>query len=72
MGELFSQMASMISEQNEVISRIEDDVESGYENTKQGHEHITRVYEITKSNRSMILKIFGLLLFFILLFLYWT
>ena len=33
MGQLFSQMATLVQEQSETISRIEDDVESGLENT---------------------------------------
>lgn len=72
MGQLFSQMATLVSEQNEVVMRIEDDVEAGLQETIQANEHIQRVYDITKGNRSMILKIFALLVFFICLFLLWT
>lgn len=72
MGELFSQMASLVAEQGETITRIEDDVEEGLVNTKEAHDSIQNVYEITKGNRGMILKVFALLLFFILLFLVWT
>lgn len=72
MGELFAQMASLVAEQSETITRIEDDVEAGLMNTKDAHESIQKVYDITKGNRSMIIKIFLLLLFFICLFLWWT
>eukprot|EP01039_Chlorochromonas_danica_P002977 gene2977-3246_t len=72
MGELFSQMASLVAEQGETISRIEDDVEEGLINTKEAHDSIQQVYEITKGNRSMIIKIFLILLFLIFLFLVWT
>jgi syntaxin 5 len=72
MGQLFTQMASLVAEQSEVITRIEDDVEVGLQNTIEGHKHIEDVYNITKGNRGMILKIFGLLIFFIFLFLVWT
>eukprot|EP00981_Chlorochromonas_danica_P001811 scaffold385_cov182-Ochromonas_danica.AAC.10 len=40
MGELFSQMASLVAEQGETISRIEDDVEEGLINTKEAHDSI--------------------------------
>ena len=33
MGALFTQMASLVMEQGESLSRIEDDVEFGLENT---------------------------------------
>ena len=72
MGQLFAQMATMVSEQSEVIMRIEDDVEAGLEQTLQAQGHLQNVFEITKGNRSMILKIFALLVFFIVLFLVWT
>jgi syntaxin 5 len=72
MGHLFSQMASMIAEQSEVILRIEDDVEVGLAHTIEGHKHLEDVYAMTKGNRSIIIKIFLILIFFIFLFLVWT
>lgn len=72
MGQLFAQMATLVSEQSETIARIEDDVEAGLQDTLQGQAHIQNVYDITKGNRGLILKIFALLVFFIFLFLVWT
>jgi t-SNARE complex subunit (syntaxin) len=72
MGQLFSQMASLIAEQSEVITRIEDDVEIGHQNTVEGYSSIQQAYEITKGNRGMIIKIFLILIFCIFLFLVWT
>lgn len=72
MGQLFSRMAELVVEQGEVIGRIEDDVEMGLENTLEANKYIENVYEITKGNRGMILKIFLLLIFFIFVFLVWS
>lgn len=72
MGQLFAQMATLVSEQSETIMRIEDDVEIGYQETQQAQGHLQTAYDITKGNRSLILKIFALLVVFIFLFLYWT
>ena len=72
LGSLFTQMASLVVTQGEVVMRIEDDVEAGLANVEQGHEEMTKFYDITKGNRSLIIKILALLLFFILLFLWWT
>jgi syntaxin 5 len=69
MGELFSQMTSLIASQSETISRIEDDVESGYVDTSEGHKHMLAFDEVTRGNRSMIIKIFALMVAFIFLFL---
>jgi len=70
MGALFQQMAALVVEQSETISRIEDDVENGLVDTKEGHKHLLDYYERSKGNRSMILKIFALLAFFVILFLW--
>lgn len=64
-------MASLIVEQGETITRIEDDVELGHQQTTEAQESMEYFYEITKGNRSMIFKIFGLLIFFIFIFLVW-
>jgi len=71
LGSLFQQMASLVVEQSETIQRIEDDVENGLVDTKEGHRHLTDYYERSKGNRGVILKVFALLAFFILLFLWW-
>jgi len=72
MGKLFIQMATLVKEQSNTIMRIEDDVESGLQDTTNAHTSMMKVYDITKGNRSMILKIFLLLVFFIFLFLVWS
>lgn len=72
MGQLFAQMATLVSEQGETLARIEDDVEAGLQETLQAQGHLQTVFDITKGNRGLILKIFGLLVFFIFLFLVWT
>mmetsp|Transcript_1940 Transcript_1940/g.3194 ORF Transcript_1940/g.3194 Transcript_1940/m.3194 type:complete len:410 (-) Transcript_1940:27-1256(-) len=72
MGQLFSQMATLVSEQSEVIMRIEDDVEAGLVETLEAQGHLQTVHDITKGNRGLIIKIFLLLLLFIFLFLVWT
>lgn len=58
--------------QSETISRIEDDVEIGWTETQEAHKSMTYVYELTKNNRKLIFQIFGLLMFFTLVFLVWT
>jgi t-SNARE complex subunit (syntaxin) len=72
MGELFSKMANLVMEQSEKIANIEDDVESGLDNTLEAERHVHTAYEITKGNRSVIIKIFAILLVCIVIFLYWT
>lgn len=71
MGELFSQMANLVMAQSETITRIEDDVESGLSETLDAHKSMEQFYEITKGNRSLIIKIFLIMIFVAFMFLYW-
>lgn len=71
MGKLFTEMASLVMEQGETIERIEDDVEAGLEDTKLALDSLTSTYEMTKGNRSMIVKIFVLIVVFAFIFLVW-
>lgn len=72
MGEMFTQMAQLVMEQSETISRIEDDIEVGLQETIKANTSMQSFYEITKGNRGMVLKIFALLVLFIFIFLVWT
>ena len=72
MGELFARVASLVKDQSEKITNIEDDVESGLHNTLEAQSHIQTTYDITKGNRSIILKLFALLIVMIIIFVYWT
>ena len=64
-------MATLVMAQSETITRIEDDVENGLHETKEAHKSMEQFYEITKGNRSIIIKIFVILVFFAFLFLWW-
>lgn len=72
MGSLFQQMATLVMEQSETITRIEDDVEIGLQHTTEAHKSMESFYEISKGNRSMIIKVFVLLIVFIIIFLVLT
>ena len=63
-------MANLVMAQAEVVTRIEDDVESGLVETKEAHKSMETFYEITKGNRSMILKIFAIMIIFAFLYVY--
>ena len=63
-------MANLVMAQGEVVTRIEDDVEIGLMETKEAHKSMETFYEITKGNRSMILKIFAIMIIFTLMYVY--
>tara|TARA_B110000090_G_C12946560_1_gene279448 strand:- start:131 stop:349 length:219 start_codon:yes stop_codon:yes gene_type:complete len=63
---------AQVLEQGEQLANIEDDVENGLDETKMAHKEMEYFQEISKGNRGVILKIFALLIFFAVLFLWWT
>ena len=65
LGAMFNKMSTLISTQGEILVRIEDDVENAYNDINDGQNELVKVYGYTKSNRGLIIKIFCILLFFI-------
>lgn len=65
LGTLFGKMSSLISQQAEVVDKLEDDVEAAMVDVSYGQQEITILYHLKKGNRMLIIKVFGLLIFFI-------
>lgn len=66
-GGLFQQLATMVQEQGEVIQRIDDNVEDVSLNIGGAHRELLKYYNNISSNRWLMLKIFGILIIFFLL-----
>ena len=66
LGQLFGKMSTLISSQGEVLEKVEDDVECALTDVSAGQEEITILYTLKKGNRPLILKVFGILIFFII------
>jgi len=62
---VFGKMATLITQQSETLEKVEDDVEAAMADVTAGHGEITTLYSLKKGNRALILKVFGLLIFFI-------
>ena len=66
LGTLFGKMSSLISQQGEVLEKVEDDVEAALLDVSAGESEIQTLYTIKKGNRGLILKVFGILIFLII------
>lgn len=66
LGQLFGKMSSLISQQGEVMEKIEDDVESARAEVVAGQEELTTLYSLKKGNRPLIIKVFLILDFLII------
>lgn len=66
-GGLFQQLATMVQEQGEVIQRIDDNVEDVSLNISGAQRELMKYYNSVSSNRWLMLKIFGILIVFFLM-----
>lgn len=68
LGGIFSQLAHMVKEQEEMVQRIDTNVEDTLLNVELGHNEILKYFQSVTSNRWLMIKIFAVLIFFFLLF----
>lgn len=68
LGGIFSQLATMVKEQEEMVTRIDNNVDDTALNVELGHNEILKYFQSVTSNRWLMVKIFGVLIFFFLLF----
>jgi hypothetical protein len=65
LGQMFGKMSTLISQQGEILEKIEDDVESALADVTAGQEELTTLYALKKGNRPLIIKVFAVLIFLI-------
>jgi len=68
LGGIFQQLAHMLKEQEEMMVRIDGNVEETAMNTELAHEQILKYFRSVTSNRWLMVKVFGVLIFFFILF----
>jgi len=68
LGGIFSQLAHMVKEQEEVMVRIDSNVEDAAMNVEAGHSELLRYFRSVTSNRWLMVKVFGVLIFFFVFF----
>ena len=68
LGSLFKRLATMISEQQELVERIDDDVENAVSESNRAHDLLLKTYESVSSNRGLYMKLGAILLAFIIFF----
>lgn len=68
LGGIFTQLAHMVKEQEEMVQRIDSNVDNTALNVEMGHNEILKYFQSVTSNRWLMIKIFGVLIFFFLIF----
>ncbi|CAK7272859.1 Integral membrane protein SED5 [Sporothrix epigloea] len=67
LGSIFGQLASMVSEQSEMIERIDANTESVVDNVEGAQKELLKYWGRVSGNRWLIAKMFGVLMIFFLL-----
>uniref|UniRef100_A0A7E5A1R6 t-SNARE coiled-coil homology domain-containing protein n=1 Tax=Panagrellus redivivus TaxID=6233 RepID=A0A7E5A1R6_PANRE len=68
LGQIFSQLAHLVQEQGEMITRIDSNVEHTAVNVQAGYEELVRYFANISRSRWLMIKIFGILAVFIVFF----
>ncbi|ESN95350.1 hypothetical protein HELRODRAFT_185981 [Helobdella robusta] len=68
LGTIFQQLAHMVKEQEEIVHRIDSNVEESSLNIEAAHTELVRYFQSVTSNRWLMLKIFAVLIIFFIIF----
>ncbi|KAL1117933.1 hypothetical protein AAG570_004246 [Ranatra chinensis] len=69
LGGIFQQLAHMVKEQEEMVGRIDANVQDTELNVEAAHSEILKYFQSVTSNRWLMVKIFAVLIFFFMFFL---
>ncbi|CDJ58223.1 syntaxin, putative [Eimeria maxima] len=67
---IFQRVATMIAHQEEMIQRIDQDLDHSMHHIREGQHELLNFYNRISSNRSLIIKVFLMLMAFILFFVF--
>ena len=65
LGQLFGKMSTLIATQGEVVEQIEEDVEAAHVDIVAGEKELSKLYQLKKGNRPLIIKVYAILIFLI-------
>ena len=68
LGMLFRRLTTMIHEQQEMVERIDEDIENAVGSVDQAHGALQKAYDTASSNRALYMKLGGILAVFFLFF----
>ncbi|KAK9897475.1 t-SNARE [Cystobasidium minutum MCA 4210] len=68
LGQIFTQLATMVAQQGETVQRIDADTSDIANNVSGAQRELLKYYASISGNRALMLKIFGILIIFFLVF----
>ena len=68
LGTIFNKLAGLVHEHREMVQRVEDNVEDANSNIFQSMNVLTDTLQNLKSNRALAMRLFSILVIFIIFF----
>jgi len=68
LGQMYQQLVEMVGQQEEVVLRIDSNIEDSLINVEAGHNQLLKYFDSISGSRWLIFKIFAVLIFFITFF----
>ncbi|XP_068244830.1 syntaxin-5 [Palaemon carinicauda] len=68
LGQMFTQLATMVKEQEELVHRIDANVEDAELNVEAAHSELLKYFKSVSSNRMLMIKVFGIMIVFFVIF----
>jgi len=68
LGTIFNKLAVMVSEHRELVQRVEDNVDDANETINLSLAQLTDTLDNLRTNRALAMKVFGVVVVFIILF----
>lgn len=68
LGGIFQQLAHMVKEQEEMVERIDTNLQDVEMNVEAAHGEILKYFQSVTKNRWLMIKIFGILILFFIFF----
>lgn len=68
LGGIFQQLAHMVKEQEEMVERIDTNIQDVELNVDAAHSEILKYFQSVSKNRWLMIKIFGVLIMFFIFF----
>jgi len=68
LGGIFQQLAHMVKEQEEMVERIDTNIQDVELNVEAAHSEILKYFQSVSKNRWLMIKIFGVLILFFIFF----
>eukprot|EP00921_Rhytidocystis_pertsovi_P022640 GHVQ01036140.1.p1 GENE.GHVQ01036140.1~~GHVQ01036140.1.p1 ORF type:complete len:200 (+),score=23.89 GHVQ01036140.1:68-667(+) len=68
LGQIFHKVASMVTQQEELVQRIDEDIDTTITNVNQGQSELLSYFQRISSDRALILKVFAVIIAFVIFF----